>query len=152
MALCKSVKSLPVVLNEWCRNSSDTISASALSQARQKFRHAAFIELLEECIVRPTYSEGKYKRFRGHRLLAIDGSTLHLPASKELINTFGTVRYLNGCQKLACDTVESKVSVLYDVLNEVPLAGSLHAGRVNDIKASIGYLEALLPGDILIAD
>lgn len=152
LVLCKSVKSLQVVLNEWCRNSSDTISASALSQARQKFRHTAFIELLEECIVRPTYSEGKYKRFRGRRLLAIDGSTLHLPTSKELINTFGTVRYLNGGQKLACDTVESKVSVLYDVLNEIPLAGSMHAGRANDIKASIGHLEALLPRDILMAD
>ncbi len=54
LMLRKSVKSLQVVLNEWCRGSSETITASALSQARQKFRHTAFIELLEECVVRPT--------------------------------------------------------------------------------------------------
>lgn len=92
IVLRKSVKSLQVVLNEWCRGTSETISASALSQARQKFRHTAFIELLEECVIRPTYDGKKYKRFRGHRLLARDGSTLHLPTSKELIDTFGTVR------------------------------------------------------------
>ncbi len=46
--LRKSVKSLQVVLNEWCRGSEETISASALSQARQKFSYTAFIELLQK--------------------------------------------------------------------------------------------------------
>ena len=154
LVLRKSVKSLQAVLNEWCRytDADETISASALSQARQKFRHTAFIELLEECVVRPTYEGKKYKRFRGHRLLAIDGTTLHLPTSKELIEEYGTVRYLNGRQRLACDNVESKAAVLYDVLNEIPLAAGMHAGRANDIKASVEHLNCLRVGDILMAD
>ncbi len=130
----------------------ESISASALSQARQKFLHTAFIELLEECVVKPMYNDGSHKRFKGHRLLAIDGSTLRLPTSKELVETFGTVRYMNGHQGVACDNVEAKVVVLYDVLNEIPLAGSIHAGRTNDIRASLQHLDNLGAGDILIAD
>lgn len=131
------MKSLQLVLNEWCRDTDESISASALSQARQKFLHTAFIELLEECVVKPMYTDGNHKRFKGHRLLAIDGSTLRLPTSKELVEAFGTVRYMNGHQGVACDNVEAKVVVLYDVLSEIPLAGSIHAGRTNDIRASL---------------
>jgi hypothetical protein len=150
--LRKSVKSLQRVLNEWCCETDDLISASALSQARQKFRHTAFIELLEECVVKPMYQDKGHKRFKGHRLLAIDGSTLRLPTSKELIATFGTVRYMNGRQAVGVDSVESKVSVLYDVLNEIPLTGSIYPGRTNDIVASQPHLESLEAGDILMAD
>jgi hypothetical protein len=150
--LRKSVKSLQRVLNEWCRETDDVISASALSQARQKFRHTAFIELLEECVVKPMYQDKGHKRFKGHRLLAIDGSTLRLPTSEELIATFGTVRYMNGRQAVGVDSVESKVSVLYDVLNEIPLTGSIYPGRTNDIVASQPHLESLEAGDILMAD
>ena len=150
--LRKSVKSLQVVLNEWCRGVAGSISASALSQARQKFLHTAFIELLESCVIAPLYGEGHHKRFKGHRLLAIDGSTLRLPTSKELIDTFGTVKYMNGRQRVACENVEAKIAVVYDVLNEIPLAASLHAGRTADITAAQEHLAALAPGDILMAD
>jgi hypothetical protein len=152
LLLRKSVKSLQRVLNEWCRDSDEFISASALSQARQKFRYTAFIELLEECVVKPMYSDSGHRRFKGHRLLAIDGSTLRLPTSTELIEEFGTVRYMNGHQEFACDNVEAKVSVLYDVLNEIPLEGSIHPGRTNDIMASLEHLKLLRAGDILMAD
>jgi hypothetical protein len=152
LVLRKSVKSLQVILNEWCRHTMETITASALSQARQKFSYTAFIELLQECVVRPMYSEGKCKRFKGHRLLAIDGSTLRLPTSKELIETFGTMRYMNGRQQVACDNVEAKVSVLYDVLNEIPLSGSIYEARTNDIKAAAEHVKALEPGDLVMAD
>lgn len=150
--LRKSVKSLQRVLNEWCCHLDEFISASALSQARQKFRYTAFIELLEECVVKPLYDDKSHKRFKGHRLLAIDGSTLRLPTSKELIDEFGTVRYMNGRQAVGVDTVEAKASVLYDVLNEIPLAGSIHPGRTNDIVASQQHLQSLGEGDILMAD
>lgn len=85
-------------------------------------------------------------------MLTSDGSTLRLPTSTELIETFGTVRYMNGRKEVAGDNVEAKVSVLYDVLNEIPLAVSIHPGRTNDILVSLRHLEILDAGDILIAD
>ena len=153
LVLRKSVKSLQLVLNEWCRHhdTSDTITASALSQARNKFSHTAFIELLDKCVVAPVYERKHYKRYRGHRLLAIDGSTLHLPTSKELIETFGAVEYRNEAT-LASLQVEAKVAVLYDVLNEIPLSGSLDKARTNDIKAAAAHLSCLQSGDLLMAD
>lgn len=79
LLLRNSVKSLQLVLNEWCRDTDESIYTSALSKARQKFLHTAFIELVEECVVKPMYIDRRYKRFKGHRLLAIDGSALRLP-------------------------------------------------------------------------
>lgn len=152
LVLRKSVKSLQVVLNEWCREKGETISASALSQARQKFSHTAFIELLEKCVVGPTYSGKNVKKCKGYRLLAIDGSTLRLPTSQELIEEFGTVPFMNGKQDLPDENVELKVSVLYDVLNEIPIAGSLHQARTNDLKAAPSETALLGRGDIIMAD
>ncbi len=103
-------------------------------------------------MVNPLYGNRGHKRFERHRLLTSDGSTLRLPTSTELIETFGTVRYMNGRKEVAGDNVEAKVSVLYDVLNEIPLAVSIHPGRTNDILVSLRHLEILDAGDILIAD
>lgn len=148
----KSVKSLQAVLNEWCCGLDMRISASALSQARQKFYHTAFVELLEKCVVDVMYNDGDYRTYKGHRLLSIDGSTLRLPTGKELIQEFGVIKYMNGKQKEGSNNVESKISVLYDVLNEIPVSGSLHRARTNDIKASEEHTKLLRKGDILIAD
>ena len=70
--LRKSVKSLQLVLNEWCRQVDESISASAISQARQKFRHTAFIELLKECVVNALSSPLLQSK---KRRVTIDGSS-----------------------------------------------------------------------------
>lgn len=48
--------------------------------------------------------------------------------------------------------MEAKVSVLYDVLNEIPLGGNIYRARTNDIKAAAEQLKTLEPGDIVMAD
>jgi len=90
--LCKSVKSLQLRLNEWTELIDEGLSASALSQARSKLRHTAFIELLEECVIKVMYGEGDYERFKGYRLIAVDGSTLRLPKSTETLERYGQSR------------------------------------------------------------
>lgn len=152
LLLRKSVKSLQCILNEWAVNLDYFISASAYSQARRKFCHTAFIELLEECIIKPTYEVGNYSTYKGHRLLAIDGSTLKLPNTGETRKEFGLVKYVNGHTRRRCDLVEGKMTIFYDVLNKIPLSASLTRGRTNDIKASIPQIEILKVGDIVIAD
>ncbi|GAB1857509.1 hypothetical protein MHTCC0001_23450 [Flavobacteriaceae bacterium MHTCC 0001] len=50
--------------------------------------------------------------WKGHRLLAIDGSTINLPFSKATAQHYGYARNQTG------DTsVQGRVSVLYDTLN-----------------------------------
>lgn len=56
----------------------DQVTASAYSQARQKYRHTAFIELSD--FTRDFYYEkNHFKRWLGYRLSAIDGSMIVLP-------------------------------------------------------------------------
>ena len=144
--LSKSVKSLQSRLNEWGELLDEQISSSALCQARQKFSHSAFIELLEECVVKVMYGDGDYEKYKNYRLLAIDGSTLRLPKSKETLKVFGQSR--KGDETL----VESKLSVVYDVLNRIPITAILHPGRTNDIVACQEQLSFVGSNDIVIAD
>lgn len=98
------------------------------------------------------YSSDDYKKYKGHRLLAVDGTSLRLPTTPELSEKFGLIVHLNGSKQRASNQVEAKATILYDVLNEIPISAELLPGRTNDLKACQGQLEHLNKGDILIAD
>jgi hypothetical protein len=67
LILKKSIKSLQLVLNELFIQKfiDSTVSSSAYSQARKKFKHTAFIEL-NEGAVKIYYSDNKIKRWNGY--------------------------------------------------------------------------------------
>ena len=83
-------------MNEWSEALGSVVSASAYSQARHKVKHTAFIELLEKSVIEVMYGDNDYKTFKGHRLLAIDGSSLRLPNTPETREKFGFVEHMNG--------------------------------------------------------
>lgn len=58
------------------------VSKSAFSQARQKLRYTAFVEL-NKVQVQHFYEHFAVQRWHGHRLLAIDGSLLDVPNTPE---------------------------------------------------------------------
>jgi len=97
-------------------------------------------------------SDGAYDTYQGYRLLALDGTTLRLPTSKESRKEFGVIEYMNGKKAISNNQVEAKAAILYDVLNKIPISASIFPGRTNDIKASSQALECLTDKDILIAD
>ena len=55
-------------------------------------------------------------RYSGYRILAVDGSKVNLPCNKELMEIY-------GCQKSTNNLIQSLVSCLTDVLNNVILYG-----------------------------
>ncbi|MDR2742577.1 MAG: hypothetical protein LBB98_10540 [Treponema sp.] len=65
------------------------MSRQAFSEARKKLRRGAFRELFE-ITVEAAY-QGVIKRWRGYRLVAIDGSKINLPNEPKLGEYFGTV-------------------------------------------------------------
>jgi len=142
LLLRKSIKSLQIKLNEWNEALDYSITASAFSQARKKFRHTAFIELLQKCIVDSMYQDDDYVTYKGHRLLAVDGTTLRLPKSEECLESFGKVR----------NSVEAKASILYDLLNRIPLHAELFPGRTNDLSCAPTHLAHIDSDDIILAD
>lgn len=152
LILLKSVKPLQNVLNEWTDNTNYTISASALSQARRKLKHTAFIELLQKCVLDVMYRIEDHERYKGKRLLGLDCSTLRLPNTEELRESFGVIKYMNGKQTQPSNQVEAQSCLLYDLLNEVPISGHLHPARTNDLKASVEELRCLKKDDLVIAD
>jgi hypothetical protein len=91
-------------------------SASAFCQARQKIEPALF-QYLNEIICQDFYSryeeDGLVKRWRGHRLLACDGSYLNLPDNEQTRQQF----FLQRNQFEEAEAVQALACVLYDLLN-----------------------------------
>lgn len=152
LLLKKGVKPLQLRLNEWTDDLDYNISASALSQARNNLSYTVFTELLEKCVVDVMYRVGEHERFKGKRLLGLDCTTLRLPNSEELRSKFGVVKYMNGKKGKLSNQVEAQASILYDVLNKIPITGYLSKGRTNEAKTSLEHLKDLEEEDVVIAD
>lgn len=91
-----------------------TVTASALSQARAKLRHTAFIEL-NEFVLRHFYEHcPDVRRWNGYIVTAVDGSTAALPRLKALEETFGGMKPHKGAFR-----PKARVLERYDVLNHL---------------------------------
>lgn len=154
MILRKSVKSLQNVVNEamlWLEM--ETVTASAFCQARYKLKHTAFIELNQKGIVEPMYVEGDYRQFWGFRVLAVDGSRVMLPHTKETSEAFGTIAYTNGNDKQTLgEHCYGTASVLYDVLNRIAVDASLAPAKAYEVDLAIAHLPHTTASDLLLMD
>lgn len=154
LILRKSVKSLQNVVNEamaWLRVA--PVTASAFSQARYKLQHTAFIELNQQAVVASRYQEANFRTFRGFRVLAIDGSKLHLPDTDDVREAFGTITYSNGKDpRIQGERPYALASVLYDVLNRIALDATLGRADAYEVDVAIGHLAHTGPMDLLILD
>ncbi len=82
--------------------------------------------------------------WKGHRVLAIDGTRKNMPRSGELADFFGIPSGAFRPQMLVC--------TLYDVLAKIPLDG-VAAHHATSERALAGTLiENLKPGDLLLMD
>ena len=93
----------------------NTYSKQAFSKRRQCILPEAFQELYR-LSTEFFYKEADYKKYSGYRILAVDGSKVNLPYNKELMEIY-------GCQKSTNNLIQSLVSCLTDVLNNVILDG-----------------------------
>ena len=86
------------------------VSKTALCQARKNLSHTTFIELNKH-LIDGFYQEIAYKRWKGYRLNAIDGSTLQLPRNE-------AVRVYFGAQG-GNEVPQARLSSRYDILNDL---------------------------------
>jgi hypothetical protein len=157
--LQKSLKSLQTHLQEFlCQLAEGTpgsrLSGGALTHARAKLRASAFIELNESAVLRTVYGPehaAQVQRWRGHRLLGVDSSLVRLPGSAALGEAFGWVQCANhhGPQERY---PQGRVSVLYDVLNQVGLEARLIGSQVAETELAHQHLAVVQPGDVLLND
>jgi hypothetical protein len=86
--------------------------------------------------------------YKGHRLLSVDGSTINLPVNEKTRQLYGTFNN----QKQTNDVVLGRVSIMYDVLNEMVLDGKLCPYKTGEIPLSQEHFKFAKEGDIIIMD
>jgi len=151
--LRKGVKSLQLMVNEWFDGLGlPGVTASAYSRARHRLKHTAFIELNQKAVVEVCYADGDHLRFRGFRVLGIDGSKVRLPETADITAAFGQIRYGNQDPNVTGVHTWALASVLYDVLNRVALDASLGAARAYEVDLAIDHLARTRPGDLILTD
>jgi len=156
----KSLKSLQLRLHEFMAawapggQASQSVTAGALTHARSKLLPSAFVELNQQAVLEPFYGPeyaAALKRWRGLRLLAVDGSLIRLPASRELFQEFGQVAIVNQHGKHD-HYPQGRISVLYDVLNDLVLEGQLAGSRQGEIQLARQHWPQVRGDDVVITD
>jgi len=124
------------------------VTKSAFVQARYKILPEVFIEL-SDVLINEFYTDNELgvKLWKGLRLLAVDGSTINLPHSEELANKYGYAKNHNGET-----AVQSRCSVLYDVMNRIVLDGVLCPRKVSERTMAQTHFSKCSAQDLLIFD
>ena len=160
LLLQKTAKSIQRHLHEYLAGLGNwagppTVTAGAWTQARAKFRHSAFIELNEQCVLPTVYGDRgalTLKRWQGYRVLGIDSSLIRLPNTAGLIQEFGQVATTNQHGVTGVSYPEGRMSVVYDVLNRVGVESRLVSSKKGEIELAIEQLSALEANDLAIVD
>jgi DDE family transposase len=158
--LQKTVKSIQNHLHAFLKELAgeeifEPVTAGAVTHARAKLKHTAFIELNEQIVLPAFYSPGRQeplRRWRGHRLLGIDSSLVRLPNGQELLEKFTVVETSNGRGKSGICYPEARMSVVYDLLNHIGLDARLEPSSLGEIDLAIEQLKRVKAGDVLITD
>jgi hypothetical protein len=149
----KSVKSMQLILNELSIElDTEPVTAAAFTKARAKLKHTAFIELNREAVVGVCYGDGDYKRYKGFRVLGIDGSKLLLPDTTDVIKEFGQISYRWDKNLPKGQHAYGIASVMYDVLNHVAVDSVLGQARSYEVDLAMKHLEYTQENDLLLCD
>jgi hypothetical protein len=111
----------------------------SFSEARQKLSPVAFT-LLNDEIIRGFYEDDEFKTYKGFRLLAIDGSIMELPNTRETQQEYGYV----SSQKEGFQLARALSSHLYDVENKLAISTCLSRYDDSERKLAKQNIEKLL--------
>jgi len=124
-----------------------TITDGAFSQARRKLKPEAFIDVASE-IIKAFYQENGWKKWHGHRLVAVDGSAVKIYGDDYCKAYFGLVN--NGSDS---PYGLARVSQCYDVLNHITLAGAVSPNSVGEREMALEHLQQIQPyNDLVLLD
>ena len=124
------------------------VTKGALTQARSQLKPKAFLELNENGC-ETFYEEAPYWVWKGHRLMAVDGTRLLLPRHKTIIEEFGEYGFgPNADSKRSI----ALASMLYDVLNLVTVDAQLAPYHYSERDLLNQHVPFLKQGDLLLLD
>lgn len=122
------------------------VTKSAFTQARQKLKYEAFIELNREQVLY-FYRQDEPTSWHGFRLVAIDGTMSDLPNPSQIREHFGVWHPAAGgeCPK-------ARVSQLFDVLNKVTLDAIIAPKDVGERALAQRHAAHLAAEDLVLLD
>ena len=129
-------KSLTLELEQFVKKLNKEVieySKQAYSKARQNLSPKAFRKL-NETIKEELYKEEDIKKYKGYRVLAIDGSTVELPNTKEL-------KEIYGIYEEKAPYPAGRIHVMYDVYNEIVIDGKLSAYKESEQENAIKLIK-----------
>ncbi|HZK72133.1 MAG TPA: IS4 family transposase [Clostridia bacterium] len=113
----------------------ETFSKQAFSEARQKISHEAFKKLFK-ITVDMAYRTEDMDTLKGMRIFAVDGTSLALENSPELVKHF-------GCSGRGSTSATARVSILYDVLNECIMDTEIEKFSCGEQELALRHIEKL---------
>jgi len=148
-------KSLAIEIDSFVRYFNDKLSAglshftsSAFIQNRKKVSPAVF-KHLSSVVIKNFYTQDNddLKLLKGLRVLACDCSIITLPFTAELKERYGVVKNV-----ATLDIAQAKVSVLYDVLNELVLDSDVDKPRFPERDLALRHRHCWQANDLIIYD
>lgn len=124
---------------------------SAFRQAREKLEAEVFLHLntvVADEFYQAWGEEGLVRRWRGFRVVGIDGTRLHVPDTPETRAQFT----LQANQHPGSECVQAMLSVSFDVLNAVGLSAGLRAICAEKEFVFADHAEALTKMDLVVLD
>lgn len=145
-------KSLSIEIESFLRylkvNVNQKFTKSAFVQARMKIKPEVF-QQLSQTLINEFYTDNEavIKLWKGFRILAVDGSRITLPETKELKAMYGEAKNQTGT-----GVIQARCSVLYDIENKYVLDGSLGALKKGERALALSHLKYCKTNDLLIYD
>lgn len=125
-----------------------SFTKSAFVQYRKKIQPEVF-KKLSTLLIDEFYTDNELgiKLWNGFRVLAVNGSSVNLPFTKELKKIYGLTK-----NQTNTGVVQARVSVLYDVLNNYVLDSQLSAKKIGERALAIRHLIKSKTHDLIIYD
>lgn len=117
----------------------NTISKQNFSKQRKKLNPELF-KVLNKEYISSFYNETNYKTFHGYILLAIDGSIMELPNTKDLREEYGGITDKNNNVVVA----RTQTSGIYDCLNKVMIDSIISPYKTSELSLAKENIKATL--------
>jgi len=122
-------------------------TVSAFTQQRKKLQATFFQSLNDLLLLSYSYHCSRdIKRWKGYRIIAVDGSNI------SLVNTPALQEYFGGQRNQECFFVQAKTLYCYDVLNELVLSGQISPYRTGELNLAYPLIKNFEKDMLLIYD
>ena len=123
-----------------------TVTKSAFTKARKKLHHQAFIDLGQK-LISFFYEHFPCRKWKGFRILALDGSTVKVPRTKACADHFGA---WNPAKGEACPV--ARISTLFDAQNGMVIDALIRPKKQGERFLAAEHLQHVGVNDLVLLD